>query len=135
MPSKTYKFTDYNYLLLTPSFASTDGISAVSYQGITGQTVNSLYNGDYNNTFTIRPVTYLRGDMEITKGDGSENNPYEFKCDECSGSKNNVNDTLVVDVPPTSMFISAFIIGGFILIAAICTVIYLKVFKKKDINK
>lgn len=136
MPSKTYKFTDYNYLLLNPQYSTIGNVLAVSYQGITGQTVGNLYSSRYNNTFTIRPVTYLRNDMEILKGDGSENNPYEFKCDECDGTNNNSKNesNLIADVPPTSMFISAFIIGGFILIAVICIVIYLKVFKKKDVK-
>ena len=146
MPSRKYKFTDYNYSLINAyskkhgyygDFGKLNGQTwAISYQGFDLLNVGELYTSTYNNTFTFRPVTYLRNDMEITKGDGSENNPYEFKCDECDGTNNNSKNesNLIVDVPPTSMFISAFIIGGFILIAVICIVIYLKVFKKKDVK-
>ncbi len=142
MPSKKYKFTDYTYLLLNADKFN-GYIYAISYHGfdtISGNSEEYNTNFDknwYNTQSYVRPVTYLRSDMEITKGDGSENNPYELQCDECGGTKNNDSNesNLIVDVPPTSMFISAFIIGGFTLITIICIIIYLKVFKKKDIKK
>ena len=85
----------------------------------------------------VKPVLYLRSDIQIVSGNGNDNSPYEIICEECreANNENSKNESdQVVDVPSTSMFISVFIIGGFILIAIICIVIYLKVFKK-DINK
>ncbi len=134
MPSKKYVFTDYSYVLLNGVYNKSSEVFAAAYHGLDNQKVGSL-KSYYNFKYNFKPVTYLRRDMKIVSGDGSETNPYELKCDECDGAGNTISDTLVVDVPPTSMFISVFIIGGFILIAAICIVIYLKVFKKKDINK
>ncbi len=136
MPSDKYIFGNYSYLLINGAYNEPFDVYASAHMGLDTVNATSL-SGKYIDSFYVRPVTYLRNDMEILKGDGSENNPYEFKCDECDGTNNDSKNesNLIVDVPPTSMFISAFIIGGFILIAAICIVIYLKVFKKKDINK
>ena len=130
MPSKKYKFTDYNYSLIN---AYSSSIWAISYQGFDLLKVGDLYTSTYNNSFNYKPVTYLRNDIRILSGEGTEESPYEIKCDKCDGTNNKISNQ-VVDVPPTSMFISAFIIGGFILIAVICIVIYLKVFKKKDVK-
>ncbi len=126
-----------NYLFINAG--SVGNVYEANGLGISGKGEvrdNSRIYNVANKEKKFRPVTYLRSDMEITKGDGSENNPYEFKCDECDGTNNNSKNesNQVVDVPSTSMFISIFIIGGFILITALCIVIYLKVFKK-DINK
>ncbi len=132
MPSSKYKFSDYSYLLLNATMNYLSKIWGVTYRGLAQQSVSVLEDKQYNFTYNFRPVTHLRNDMEVLSGDGSENNPYELQCDECSGTKNNDSNesNLIVDVPPTSMFISAFIIGGFILITIICIIIYLKVFKK-----
>ncbi len=152
IPSKKYSFTDYSYLLLNGRKNIQDDLYGIELYGDSG--IGSIYAmnyhgiaeisakfSEYNNNYLVnwyntqsyvRPVTHLRSDMEIIKGNGSENNPYELQCDECSGTKNNDSNesNLIVGVPPTSMFISAFIIGGFILITIICIIIYLKVFKK-----
>ncbi len=117
------------YLFINAVYNSVGSVYANSYRGFD-------WFDDAVKGKVVRPVTYLRSDIKILSGDGSENNPYEIKCDECDGTDNsNTNDSnMVVNVPPTSMFISVFIIGGFILIILICLIIYLKVFKKKDIK-
>ena len=133
LPSKKYSFTDYSYLLLNGVYNSNDSVFGAAYHGLDNQIVGSM-ESQYNFKYNIRPVTYLRSDMEIVSGDGTDANPYELSCDECDIKNNDTDSNMVVNVPPTSMFISVFIIGGFILIILICLIIYLKVFKKKDIK-
>ena len=139
MPSKKYKFTDYNYLFLnSPGNFTWNGgyIYAAAYQGLAYQNVKDNYDADYNHTYYIRPVLYLNSNITIESGNGSENTPYVILYNESLADDNqNVdNSSLMVNVPSTSMFISIFVIGGFILIIIICLCIYLKVFKKKDIK-
>lgn len=100
------------------------------------QNVKDNYDADYNHTYYIRPVLYLNSNITIESGNGSENTPYVILYNESLADDNqNVdNSSLIVNVPSTSMFISIFVIGGFILIIIICLCIYLKVFKKKDIK-
>lgn len=139
MPSKKYKFTDYNYLLLNSpgnNGGYTGDIYAAAYQGLAFQNVKDNYDADYNHTYYIRPVLYLNSNITIESGNGSENDPYVILYNEslADDNQNEDNSSLIVNVPSTSMFISIFVIGGFILIIIICLCIYLKVFKKKDIK-
>lgn len=135
IPSSEYKFTDYNYLLITPVYGSNETVFGASYQGINPQHVyqeqSSLYNPYY-----IKPVVHLNSSISITGGDGSENSPYTLSSMGGTSSSNSISSSIaqIVDVPATSMFTSIFVIVGAIVLLGISGYLYLKVFRKKDIN-
>ena len=56
---------------LTPCSYYTSSVFNVSSQGVAG------FYDSYDST-SIRPALYLSSDIKITRGDGSQNNPYEI---------------------------------------------------------
>ncbi len=136
IPSKKYKFTDFNYFLITPVYGSNETVYASSYQGVSPEYVYDSYSSRYFNTYSVRPVTHLNSSISITGGDGSENSPYTLSSMGGTSSSNSISSSIaqIVDVPATSMFTSIFIIVGAVALLIISGYLYLKVFKKKGIN-
>lgn len=137
IPPETYKFTDYNYLLITPVYNSNELVYSASNQGLNPQYVYQDFGAVYYNSFSIRPVVHLNSSISITGGEGSENSPYTLSNMGGSANSNNITSSItqIVDVPPTSLFTSIFVIVGAVILLAVSGYLYLKVFKKKDISK
>lgn len=129
IPSDKYKFTDYNYLLITPVYNSNELVYAVSNSGLNPQYVYQEVETTYYNTYYIRPVVHLKSSVNIIDGIGSAANPYRVPGSNISSDK--INNSQIVDVPPTALFTSLFVIGGAVVLLVISGYLYLKVFKKK----
>ncbi len=131
IPDDAYKFTDYNYLLITPVYGNNEQVFSASNQGLNPQYVYQNYGAIYYNSFSIRPVVHLNSAISLTGGDGSEKNPYTLSSMGSASNNINSNTSQIVDVPPTALFTSIFIIVGAVALLIISGYLYLRVFKKK----